>query len=156
MTMPLTRKLSWAAAALCLFMELLDARASQASTDFVVPPGAEDLPLGITTGPDGNLWFTNEGGRTIARITTDGTITKFPIPNGIAPERIVAGPDGNLWFTDAGGDFIGKITTAGGFTEYTLRANSQPIGITLGADNALWFAEQGTKNIGRITTSGQI
>src|SRR5207248_2013377 len=100
---------------------------ARASTDFVVPPGAEDLPLGITLGPDSNLWFANEGGRTIARINPGaGTITTFVVPNGIDPRYIVAGPDGNLWFNDLGGDFIGKVTTGGSFTEYLLTAGSQP------------------------------
>src|SRR5438067_4821821 len=57
-----------------------------ASTDFVVPPGPGDYPIGIVTGPDGNLWFANSNSRTIGRINPlDGTITRFPVPGAVYP-----------------------------------------------------------------------
>src|SRR2546430_2251650 len=70
------------------------------------------FPVAITTGPDGNLWFTeNEGGK-IGRITTAGRITEFPMA-GSFPGGITAGPDGNLWFTLENGNAIGRITPGG-------------------------------------------
>jgi streptogramin lyase len=36
-------------------------------------------PFRIAAGPDGNLWFTDQGTRAIGRITTSGTITEFSI-----------------------------------------------------------------------------
>ena len=33
-------------------------------------------PQGITLGPDGAIWFTNEKGASIGRITSDGTIDR--------------------------------------------------------------------------------
>src|SRR5438093_9251628 len=67
-------------------------------------------PLGITAGPDGNLWFTENIGNQIGRITPGGTITQFPIPTSSSgPEGIIAGPDGNLWFTENTGTQIGRI-----------------------------------------------
>jgi virginiamycin B lyase len=57
--------------------------------------------MGITAGPDGNLWFTEYGGNKIGRITTAGVITEFPIPTDDSePWGITSGPDGNLWFTE--------------------------------------------------------
>ena len=80
-------------------------------------------PAGITAGPDGALWFTNNGsangngtGTTIGRITTSGTLTTPPYTGtGISgPEGITASPDGALWFTNVGangtGNTIGRIT----------------------------------------------
>src|SRR5271165_790374 len=57
-------------------------------------------PVGITAGPDGNLWFTEFSGNKIGRITPGGTVTEFSAgitPNS-GPDGITAGPDGNLWF----------------------------------------------------------
>ena len=55
---------------------------------------------GITTGPDGNLWFTKTGANKIARMTTAGVVTEFTVPTPVSePFGITAGPDGNLWFT---------------------------------------------------------
>ena len=38
-------------------------------TEFSIPP-AESDPVGITAGPDGNVWFTENRGDKIGRITT--------------------------------------------------------------------------------------
>ena len=56
-------------------------------------------PNDITTGPDGNLWFTEFG--KIGRITPAGVITEFPILTAnSAAVQITTGPDGKLWFTE--------------------------------------------------------
>ncbi len=83
-------------------------------TEFNVPSGTA---FGITAGPDGNLWFTDNGASAIGRITPSGSITLFPVP-GSTPEYITAGADGNLWFTDRASSKIGRITTGGNFTEF--------------------------------------
>jgi virginiamycin B lyase len=115
-------------------------------------------PVGITAGPDGALWFTEQNANKIGRITTAGTITEFAIPTADSfPEFITTGPDGALWFTELNGNKIGRITTAGTITEFALpTANSQPLGITTGPDGALWFTELNANKIGRITTAGAI
>ena len=35
-------------------------------------------PNGIATGPDGNLWFTDENNNSVDRFTLNGTVTTFP------------------------------------------------------------------------------
>ena len=61
-------------------------------------------------GPDGNLWFTEDAGNNIGRITPAGEITEFPLPTpGSGPAGITVGPDGNLWFTEQIGNKIGRI-----------------------------------------------
>jgi streptogramin lyase len=111
-------------------------------------------PIGIASGPDGALWFTNAVGNSIGRITTSGTVTNFTDPTISQPEAIVAGPDDALWFTNAVGNSIGRITTAGVVTNFTDPTISGPSGIAVGADGALWFTNGGS--IGRITTTGVV
>src|SRR5437763_696124 len=107
-------------------------------TEFPTPTGSSD-PIGITTGPDGNLWFSVWAGSHIGRITTAGTITEFPIPTQSSlPEGITVGPDGNLWFAEFNIGNIGRITTAGLVTEFHV-STSGPWGITAGPDGNLWF-----------------
>jgi len=110
-------------------------------------------PNGITTGPDGAVWFVGEG--EIGRLTTSGAFTEYAIPTaGGLALNIVSGPDGALWFTEFPSK-IGRVTTSGVFTEYTVpTANSAPEGITAGPDGALWFTEPPSSKIGRLTTSG--
>ena len=71
-----------------------------------VPTGQGQLPTHITTGPDGNVWFTEELGNNIVRFDPDSPYdqTEFPIPTEQAlPWDITVGPDGNLWFTEVRG-----------------------------------------------------
>lgn len=56
-------------------------------------------PMEITTGLDGNLWFTENTAGRIGRITPTGTITEFSLSlseNGSS--GITAGPGGTIWF----------------------------------------------------------
>jgi virginiamycin B lyase len=66
---------------------------------------------GITTGPDGALWFTEFADNKIGRITMQGGITEFSLPaSGEAPKNITAGPGGTLWFTESASNQIGRLT----------------------------------------------
>jgi streptogramin lyase len=113
--------------------------------------------VGIATGPDGNLWFTELSGGKIGRVTPAGTVTEpVVLAAGSQPFGIVGGPDGNLWFTEAVGNQIGRLTF-GSLTEFPVpTGSSYPNGITAGPDGNLWFTEQLGNKIGRITTSGAI
>ena len=56
-------------------------------------------PQGIVAGPGGALWFTEENGNAIGRITTLGGITLYPIPTpfvlgGEGAGRVAAVGDG--------------------------------------------------------------
>jgi streptogramin lyase len=115
--------------------------------------------IAIATGPDGNLWFAEDTGNRIGRITPSGTVTEFNVPTAHSnPEGITAGPDGNLWFTEYTFDKIGRITPAGIVTEFAtgITPGSSPNGITAGPDGNLWFTEDSGNRIGRITPSGTV
>ena len=87
--------------------------ASVTITDFPISTG-DSLPHGITSGPDGNLWFTETAGNKIGRITPSGSFTEYPIPTSISGSfDITSGPDGNLWFTEKDGNKIGRATPNG-------------------------------------------
>ncbi len=124
--------------------------------EFAVPT-LFSLPIRITSGPDGRVWFTEVGGNNIGAIAPTGGITEFPaLGSGSGPIGIVAGPDGNLWFAEPPSD-IGRITPLTGIvTDFpVLSFGSVPTGITAGPDGNLWFTEQGGK-IGKITTAGAV
>jgi streptogramin lyase len=112
-------------------------------------------PLGLTRGPDGNVWFTEQG-CCIARITPSGAYKAYgtSIP-GDYPQAITTGPDGNLWFTEFVQREIGGITTAGDLLG-NLPANGGPDGITLGPDGNLWFTEYLAGKIGRLSLHGDL
>jgi streptogramin lyase len=129
-------------------------------------PTTNTLLTGITSGPDGNIWFTESANINtssastfygkIGYITPQGQINEFLLPAvNSDPLMITNGPDGNLWFTDPYTNHIGRISTHGKLSEFPLpQANSFPRGITRGPDGNLWFTEIG--KIGRITPTGII
>jgi streptogramin lyase len=135
----------------------------QAIQEFAVPAGS--YPGGITTGPDGNLWFTAEGTGDIGRMTPQGAVTIFevsdpsPVPptdqvNFVAPvDQITPGADGALWFTLPFYDQVGRITTGGGVQRFDIGGpggGERPEAITPGPDGNLWFTAPGINHIGRI------
>jgi virginiamycin B lyase len=121
----------------------------------------------IISGPDHNLWFTEEvtSGMSvvnkIGRISPRGVITEFALPAGSSngfntPSGITAHSDGKLWFTDSANNAIGSITMTGVISEFVLPTpQSGPSNITSGPDGTVWFAELGlngqTGKIGRFT-----
>jgi streptogramin lyase len=131
---------------------------SKAPIEYTIPTDASD-PTTVTTGPDGNLWFTESAGN-IARSTPHGSIIEFPVPASDqsaegtgSPEVIVAGPDRNLWFTDPSSHTVDRITTGGKIT--TFAVSGAPHGLTVGPDANLWFTEENSM-LGRITPAGSV
>jgi streptogramin lyase len=129
-------------------------------------PTSPSYPIGITAGPDGNMWFTEDLPSKIGRITPAGVITEFALPPPLSqndagtrgPSAITLGPDGNLWFTETFGPYnsIGKISPIAPYTvtEYVIpTVNSTPESITRGPDGYLWFTEINGHKIGRISPS---
>jgi streptogramin lyase len=137
-------------------------------TEYPLPNGSE--PWGITRGPDGNLWFTDQVGQKIGKITTQGTITEYPV-SACCPLSITTGPNGHLWFTvtydnqDVDTSYIGKSTLQGKTSLYPLFSQDyrHPYGITLGPDGNVWFTvywSEGLEDwgdyVGRITPQGKV
>ena len=107
----------------------------------------------LDVGPDGNLWFTDQGGAPprIGKLTISAPdasptkITEFPDPTLKLPTDITGGSDGNVWFTDNNANVVGRITPSGTYTFYGmgngLQTNGIPDGITLGPDGNIWFTD---------------
>ena len=117
----------------------------------------------IASGPDGNMWFTNNANNSIGRITPSGTVTYFKVPTdpslsyGAGLFAITAGPDGNIWFTGFYASTVGKVTPDGQVTTYPLPLEeAYPLGITAGPDGNVWFTLDSANGIGRITPAGKV
>jgi streptogramin lyase len=113
---------------------------------------------GITSGPDGNSWFTEDNNNGVGRVTPAGVITEFTagFPTG-NPRGIVTGPDGNLWVAQAGGDgAIARVTKAGDVVEFPVPTAGDPTDIAVGPDGNLWYVDPAADVIGRITPEGSI
>jgi streptogramin lyase len=128
-------------------------------------PGA--YAEGITTGPDGNIWFagftgsgvipfpgfTNDGGATTSGVigtisVTTHAITEFPdMMSNTYANQITTGSDGNLWFTNAGTNDIGIFDpTTRAFTEVLVPGPGPYYAagaITTGPDGNIWVVMGG-------------
>jgi virginiamycin B lyase len=131
-------------------------------------------PIGITTGPDGAIWFAERGLGRLGSITTHGQFPNSIRLRGVTPARfpqnIALGPDGNLWATcgtlntyrqQSHGDpdpygAIMRVSTTGTMHQFPLQTmDSDPRGIASGPDGKLWFTEA-RGAVGNITTDGVI
>jgi streptogramin lyase len=136
-------------------VELLEDRSlpSASVAEFPVPSSGGS-PFGITAGPDGNLWFTENQADQIGTINpTTHAVSEYAIPTIAAgPMGIVTGPDGNLWFTEYAANQIGEINpSTHAISEFAVpTAMSGPSAITLGPDGNLWFTEFNASQIGEI------
>jgi virginiamycin B lyase len=119
-------------------------------------PNAFSGLAGITRGPDGAVWFTEEDYATIGRITASGAITQFSSYPAYEPAAITTGPDGALWFAEEFGNLIGRITTSGVVTTYPLPCCFGVTGITSGPDGNIWFTIAYEDEIGKMTTAGDV
>ena len=150
------RSLSWMACLIC-FSGAAPGQTPNSVTEYTVPT-ANSQVLGITAGPDGAIWFTENGQSKIGRSTINGSITEYTLPaspNGTYPAGITTGPDGALWF--AAGSNIGRITPTGNIILYPeTGGGGAAYYITKGPDGALWFIDTEVDIIGRITTNGVV
>lgn len=94
----------------------------------------------LALGPDGNIWFTKlsverEVGKSagkIGRITPEGNLAEYSLPDGISPFAISAGRDGSLWFSAFEESIsanpkkvrLGQITTNGTISENKITTNT--------------------------------
>jgi virginiamycin B lyase len=112
-------------------------------------------PRGIAPGPDGNVWYTKQGG--IGKMQPSGMYEEFGVPNGGDSAGICLGPDGALWFTQQQHNKISRVGTDKQFKDFNVPTqNGGPLAITAGKDGNLWFTEAAVtgNKIGRLTPAG--
>jgi virginiamycin B lyase len=115
-------------------------------------PTPNSFPGDITTGSDGNMWFTEQAVDKFGRISPIGVITEF---TGVsAPTSIAAGPDGNLWIASAFTPQVARVTPTLDITNFPTAAT--PTMIRPGTANNLLFTEFSANKIASITTAGVV
>src|SRR3954464_3658422 len=107
--------------AVALAVALCGPASAEVLVDFPTP-SMDSSPAEITAGSDGALWFAESGKNAMARVTTAGSVTEFPLPppppgGDSGPQGVTLGPDGNVWFTNTHSDLIGRITPAGNIAQ---------------------------------------
>ena len=145
-----------------------------AITTFQLPISPDNLhPIiagSLVSANDGNLWFTEDNGIGIGRMSRDGTFTDFALPTADAiPSGLVLGPEGGLWFSEGltnrgaapGNSTIGRVDYSGVITESTIPVTTNGgVSLLAGPDGNLWFKGEGDDYnytlIGRVSPTGEI
>jgi virginiamycin B lyase len=110
----------------------------------------------LTVGSDGAIWGVSDSRNELDRVTTGGTVTRYPLTTFSGAYDVTNGPDGALWLTSYTSGNIGRFDVTSdlltnSFPTDEANQNSQ---ITTGPDGALWFTETTAGKIGRLTTAG--
>jgi streptogramin lyase len=124
-------------------------------------------PLRITTGAEGNLWFTEGSGARgpaeprLGRLTREGVVTNFSVRGGArALGGITLGQEGDLWFAEGVVEQLGRMSPEGVETDFPLPSGSGAEGIATGPEGNLWFTDPPSElppwRIGRITPTGTV
>lgn len=115
-------------------------------------------PVGVTRGPDDNVWFADKANPgQIGRITPSGAVATYAVPTkDAAPTGVASGP-GGIWFTENSKNQIGRVTTGGIMSEFRAGTHDKPVGVTAGPDGNVWYTATGKGGaIGRITPLGSV
>lgn len=109
---------------------------------FAVPTAGAGLS-NIVAGPDGALWFNEQDGFAVGRITTAGAVTEIPVPrasysaNGDGPTTIVSS-GGNLWTLANVGSTIDVVSTAGAVTQLYGNLNQSATNLAPDSAGGVW------------------
>jgi streptogramin lyase len=125
-------------------------RATGTITEYTPPAGSE--PVGVTAGPDGNIWFTSWAAH-LGKMTVGGAFTEYALPAGSHPLSLTSGAGETLWFTNGFLAKIGKITTAGSITEYSMPAGAYPYRIVTGPDGNMWVTDAQRSKVVKVNPS---
>jgi streptogramin lyase len=126
------------------------------------PKAVPGHPFGITSGPDGNIWFVNDSSLNgtfdqIGKVdlSNGDAITQFPLgTQGSAVFGITSGAGDLLWFGQDANNVLGTITTGG--TVALVPDHNGGNWLTLGPDGNIWYTSSDgvSGTVGMITPGG--
>lgn len=134
-------------------------------------PAGDGGAGGITLGPDGNVWFTEQHSvyrvqdnlaydvSLIVSVTPAGRLSIHPLFDGARAGAITPGPDGNLWIAEGSdpsartnhGGQVAMISTAGEqLSAFWEPGPSEPLGVAAGSDGGIWFTDSQRRSLIRL------
>jgi len=129
-------------------------------TEFSTGLTLTNAPADIATGPDGKLWFTEQGLLPgVGSIDpATGDIDEFSTGLLNVPGDIVGGTDGGVWFTIAGAnESVARIDPGtGDIVTHSVPSGSNVTGLDVDADGNLWYGAADKGKLGRMAPDGQV
>jgi streptogramin lyase len=116
-------------------------------------------PASITTGADGNLWFSEFSGVSVSSINSTGAGYTTHSLNSAGfqnPAGVALGPDGNVWAGDYNTNKVAQITPAGTITTFSGQTSNFTNYVSAGLDGLTWFSECAGTLVGSLSTTGTL
>lgn len=111
-------------------------------------------PTGITSAPDGSVWFTEHAGNRITHFTSQNqTFRAYPIPTAQAFPFGIAYHNGRIWFVEHIANAIGNLDpVTGTFSNFPVPNNSSDVQL-LSVDQSgnVWFTLPASNILGALT-----
>ena len=124
-------------------------------------PGYFDLPVGIATDVDGNVYVVDRNTDRVQKFTNDGVfIMQWHLPDTPATPYAVAVEGGYVYVADGNGNRIVKFTTSGDFvTQWGTYGSgdgqlSSPGGITVDANHDVYVSDSENHRVEKFTSTG--
>jgi len=123
--------------------------------------GCTEFPLanqhaslgGITSGPDGDVWFTELGAHAVAKINGSGCVTEYSMSSNSISSALTSTPDGHIWFAGVQ-DLITRMATDGTMVRpFTVSAVLVRT-LVVGPDGNIWYPD-GSK-VSRLAPDGTV
>ncbi len=114
-----------------------------------------DVPAtyGNVVGLNNDQWFTSfRDDGVIARVASDGTLSKFQPPTAGKPQRLQVDSDGVVYFSERQGNVIGRLDPAtGAMKEFPLPGpEASPYAIGIDGDHKIWYSSHEQDTLGRL------
>jgi virginiamycin B lyase len=108
-------------------------------------------PYGVAVAADGTAWATLKSGDQLLRITTDGEMTAFEVPQRAAvPSDIAVGGDGSVWFIEEHENRLAMFKN-GAFEEFDGPGGNPVLsGLAVTDEGAVWFGMLRSGSLGRL------
>lgn len=110
-------------------------------------------PYGITKGPDGNIWFTDQGNDDVYAFNPSTTALQYTYSTGQSLYGIATGSDGALWCADQSNGGVLRITTSGIQDSYPFTGTPQ--GIAPGPNGLMLIADNTSGGVWTLDAGGQ-
>jgi virginiamycin B lyase len=158
------RQMVATAAALGVAGVVVGTAAAVDQVQYIPVPSQFSQPLGITAGPDGNMWFADPGAQSIGKMVPGSNPLLIPAPDAGGPAGITSGP-GGVWYSEFGtpgaivpppadSARVTRMTTGGSTAPTTLPGALNLQGITQGPDGNIWVAAKGTDQLWKVGVAG--
>ena len=120
-------------------------------------PAPNTVPLDVSVGADGIVWFTDANGQIGRLDPTTGVVSEIDVEG--FPREINIASDGAVWFTERFSQAVGRINPVpnpGADDVRLFQVDGGPEDIAPADDGSMWFTRFDAGNIARITPEGVI